>query len=70
MKTTLLRQGLTIPLAVMATVAQSTDISQGKSKATACAGCHGADGIGLSDESPNLAGQKPGYLSYFLAWVC
>ena len=62
MKTTLLRQGLAIALAVTATAAQSADISQGKSKATACAGCHGSDGIGLSDEFPNLAGQKPGYL--------
>jgi len=38
------------------------DIATGKSKAAACAGCHGANGIGLSGEFPNLAGQKQTYL--------
>ena len=31
-------------------------------EATACAGCHGNNGIGLSYEFPNLAGQKKKYL--------
>lgn len=43
--------------------AQALDITQGKDKAATCAGCHGADGIGLSEEFPNLAGQKAGYLA-------
>lgn len=38
------------------------DIIQGKTKSATCAGCHGANGIGLSDEFPNLAGQKNAYL--------
>lgn len=40
----------------------STDITQGKEKASSCAGCHSLDGISLSDEFPNLAGQKKTYL--------
>ena len=38
------------------------DIARGKSKAATCVGCHGTNGIGLSDEFPNLAGQKQAYL--------
>ena len=38
------------------------DAAAGKSKATLCAACHGADGKSLNDLWPNLAGQKPGYL--------
>lgn len=38
------------------------DISRGKAKAATCSGCHGANGMGLSDEFPNLAGQKQAYL--------
>ncbi len=38
------------------------DITQGKTKAAACAGCHGLNGIGLSEEFPNLAGQKQAYI--------
>lgn len=38
------------------------NITQGKTKAAACAGCHGINGIGLSEEFPNLAGQKPAYI--------
>ncbi len=40
----------------------AADIAQGKIKAAVCAGCHGAAGIGLNDEFPNLAGQKTAYL--------
>ena len=32
------------------------------SQASICSGCHGLDGIGLSYEYPNLAGQKREYL--------
>lgn len=38
------------------------DITKGKSKASSCVGCHGANGVGLSEEFPNLAGQKQAYL--------
>jgi len=34
----------------------------GKEKATACAGCHGADGNSTSPQFPRLAGQYPDYL--------
>jgi len=37
-------------------------IEQGKMKADNCAGCHGLNGISLSTEIPNLAGQKQEYL--------
>ncbi len=42
--------------------AMAADITRGKTKAVMCAGCHGINGIGLSDEFPNLAGQKQAYL--------
>lgn len=38
------------------------DAAAGKSKATSCAMCHGAEGISANDIWPNLAGQKEGYL--------
>lgn len=38
------------------------DIAKGKVRAAACIGCHGSNGIGLSGEYPNLAGQKKAYL--------
>ena len=38
------------------------DIAAGKLKSASCVGCHGANGMGLSDEFPNLAGQKKAYL--------
>ena len=34
----------------------------GKNASTPCQACHGADGIGISDDVPNLAGQKAVYL--------
>ena len=37
-------------------------INQGKVKAEQCAGCHGLEGMSLSPEIPNLAGQKQEYL--------
>ena len=40
----------------------SGDPEAGKAKAGACAGCHGADGIGTSPQFPNLAGQLAAYL--------
>ena len=38
------------------------DIDKGKAKSAACAACHGADGIGIADIYPNLAGQKEAYI--------
>lgn len=38
------------------------DFHKGKSIAATCAGCHGSNGFGVSEEFPNLAGQKQLYL--------
>ncbi len=38
------------------------DASAGKDKAMFCAGCHGVEGISMSPDIPNLAGQKEAYL--------
>ncbi len=44
--------------------AQAADASTGKATAEAvCAACHGANGISVSDDIPNLAGQKSKYLT-------
>lgn len=42
--------------------AQAGDIAEGKTKAAACAGCHGADGKAIAPMYPNLAGQNAVYL--------
>ena len=34
----------------------------GKAKAVVCTGCHGADGVSVVPNYPNLAGQKEAYL--------
>src|SRR5664280_2532576 len=40
-----------------------TDIADGKRVAeTTCAGCHGANGISVTQGIPHLAGQRPAYL--------
>jgi YVTN family beta-propeller protein len=38
------------------------DAEKGEEDSIICAGCHGVNGIGLSQEFPNLAGQKEAYL--------
>lgn len=38
------------------------DASAGKTKAAACAACHGTNGIGIADAYPNLAGQQADYI--------
>jgi cytochrome c553 len=44
-------------------LALAADIEAGKAKATAvCAACHGANGMSVSDNIPNLAAQRAGYL--------
>ena len=42
--------------------ASSGDASVGKKKSTPCAVCHGAEGVSVSPEFPNLAGQHADYL--------
>jgi YVTN family beta-propeller protein len=54
---------IVILIAALFTInANAGGLEQGKTKASLCAGCHGLDGIGLSSEFPNLAGQKKNYL--------
>lgn len=54
--------GMCIVLAV-APVSQAADIEAGKAKAaTVCAACHGASGVSVADNVPNLAAQRAGYL--------
>jgi len=43
--------------------AHAANAENGKTKAALCAACHGADGISISTDIPNLAGQKVGYLA-------
>ena len=42
--------------------AASGDATAGKKKSTACVACHGENGISVSPEFPNLAGQYPDYI--------
>ncbi len=44
-------------------VVAAGDPAVGKTKAALCAGCHGSDGISISPDIPNLAGQKQAYLA-------
>ena len=54
--------GLSVVLA-FAPISQAADIEAGKTKvATVCAACHGAAGVSVSDNIPNLAAQRSGYL--------
>ena len=41
----------------------AADIEAGKAKAMLCTACHGSNGISASNDIPNLAGQKAGYLA-------
>jgi len=45
-----------------AAMAVAADAAAGKSKAATCSTCHGPDGISISSEWPNLAGQNFRYL--------
>jgi len=42
------------------------DPAIGKTKATACAACHGEDGMGIAPNYPVLAGQHADYLAHAL----
>jgi cytochrome c553 len=49
-------------LSTSSSIAFAGDAAAGKTRAAACAACHGANGISSNDIWPNLAGQKAGYL--------
>lgn len=57
--------GISGVLAAMsiASVAQAADAAVGKAKAEPCAACHGANGVSVSGDIPNLAGQKEQYIA-------
>ncbi|WP_337879535.1 cytochrome c [Rheinheimera sp.] len=42
--------------------ALAQDKAAGQAKAAVCAACHGADGVSMMPDYPNLAGQKEKYL--------
>ncbi len=42
--------------------ALAADVAAGKAKSAVCAACHGANGISIIPDYPNLAGQKVKYL--------
>jgi len=52
----------TLVLSLFFSSVYAADAAAGKTKATLCSGCHGADGISLIPDVPNLAGQKEAYL--------
>ncbi len=54
--------GLVLGLGVAAPALHAADLAIGKQKSLGCQACHGATGISVSAEIPNLAGQKSAYL--------
>ncbi len=55
-------KNMKIKLAAIGLVIASSSISWGNGIISSCVGCHGQNGIGLSDMFPNLAGQKKAYM--------
>lgn len=49
-------------LLLLSGLVSATDAERGRQKAAVCVACHGADGIAVITEYPNLAGQKVKYL--------
>ncbi len=50
-------------VALAATPAAAQDAAAGRQKAQSCAVCHGANGLSVQPDAPNLAGQPAGYLA-------
>ncbi len=57
--------GILLAALLLATpaLAQEGDADAGRDKATACAACHGPNGISANPLWPNLAGQQEAYLA-------
>ena len=51
-----------LALLVLNSAANAGDLKVGKTKAAQCSVCHGANGISMMAEAPNLAGQQAIYL--------
>jgi cytochrome c553 len=59
-----MRRGLLVAtLVLFAGTAQAADPAAGRMKAAMCAACHGAQGIAVAPDAPNLAGQPEMYLA-------
>ncbi len=54
--------GLVLAVGLTGLAYAQGDAQAGKSKATVCAGCHGADGNSAAGQFPKLAGQNEKYL--------
>jgi cytochrome c553 len=59
--------GLTILFVINSYTGESAidfqaDREAGKRKSVTCASCHGADGVSILPNVPNLKGQKPSYI--------
>jgi cytochrome c553 len=50
-------------LALLAAAVPAADVSVGRQKAQSCAVCHGALGLSVTPDAPNLAGQPELYLA-------
>ncbi|WP_282606899.1 cytochrome P460 family protein [Pelagibius sp. Alg239-R121] len=61
-KTIALLAVLGMPALAMAHPVDAADIVAGAKTAEVCAACHGGNGVSVSDDIPNLAGQKTKYL--------
>ena len=61
MKTTILTSAL-IAAAMISSPSFAGDAEAGKAKSTTCMACHGADGVSIAPNYPNLKGQKEAYL--------
>ncbi len=48
--------------------ASAADLAAGKATAESCAGCHGANGISQTAETPSLAGQPDDYIQWQLVY--
>ena len=63
MKADMMKTILAVALVALAfPAAASGDAEVGRKLSTPCAACHGANGVSVSPEFPNLAGQYPDYL--------
>jgi cytochrome c553 len=49
-------------VALLTAAGLSAGVIDGMNASTPCQACHGANGVGISDDIPNLAGQKVAYL--------
>jgi cytochrome c553 len=48
--------------------ASAADVAVGKAAAEGCAGCHGADGISQTAETPSLAGEPDDFIQWQLVY--